>query len=323
VKTQGPTTIIGAQGPDIELMMRGQVTNGGLLFDDPACAFAEGEVPQAKIGAFAKCVAALHLQASDREDDLAEITVLRYAPGIEIEARIVDEPTGPHLTWIGFASRRPGDLDAPTITKEALAALRLAGDMHGKVEGLEADDTTWLKLCIDASGAIVKVDDFETSSDAAAKAFLALAQTWTFRPFVTRDKPMPACAMLRMSAGENTEKEVLPLPPPPSHGKRPIVVAPRLLEGRRTAGNASIVPDDLTKVRIAEHHVNRLVGQFRLCLDDKGSPESILPLRSTGFADYDAKIMLQMHDWRYKPYAIEDQPPTPVCSRITFIYSQS
>ena len=318
-------TPVGMTTVELEKLMGTSVTNGGLVFDDPACTFPAGPVPPAKVSAFAKCVGALHLEASDREDDLGDVLVLRYAPGFEVEARIVEEPTGPHLTWIGYSARRAGDPDVPSITKEALEGLRLSGELHGGIEvpGLEAEEATWLKYCLDASGAVTKVEDFETTSLAAAKAFIALAQTWKFRPFVTRGKPMAVCAMVKLSQPLSTATEVLPLPPPPSrNNKTPVVVPTALLENNRITGSIAIPPDDLSKVKMAERHMSAVRGTFRVCLDETGTPESILPLRTTGLPEYDTKIQLQMHDWRFKPFKVDDQA-VPVCMRVSFKYSQS
>lgn len=47
----------------------------------------------------------------------------------------------------------------------------------------------------------------------------------------------------------------------------------------------------------------------------------MLPLKSTGLAGYDAKIIGALRQWKYSRYMIDDQP-LPVCTAVTFIYSQ-
>jgi len=53
-----------------------------------------------------------------------------------------------------------------------------------------------------------------------------------------------------------------------------------------------------------------------------GSIASVTQLKSTGFAAYDNKIMGKMrNEWRYKPYMVNGKA-VPVCTAVTFIYSQ-
>ena len=113
------------------------------------------------------------------------------------------------------------------------------------------------------------------------------------------------------------------MPPPPSRSKkRPLVLtSPKLLEGQRLAGTKMVTPDDETKTLIHNSGVSKIVGTFRFCLDETGTPESVLPLRSTGLSRYDARIIAAMREWRYTPYLLDGQP-IPICSYVTFIYSQ-
>ena len=135
--------------------------------------------------------------------------------------------------------------------------------------------------------------------------------------------------MVRMAypPGQGPSIETLPLPPPPSSGKRePIVFAEgvkhQLTEGTRISGAAQIAPDDDTKTAIARSGVERVTGTFRACLDEDGHVESVLPLRSTGIANYDREILAGMRTWIYSPYQVDGQR-VPVCTAITFIYSQA
>ena len=115
------------------------------------------------------------------------------------------------------------------------------------------------------------------------------------------------------------------MPPPPSRGRHPTVVftqSSRFMQGKRIAGERTIVPDDLTKVAIERAGQRQIQGTFRVCIDDTGGVESVLPMRSTGFADYDRKLIGGIRTWRYSPYSIDGQP-VPVCTAVTFVYSQS
>jgi len=95
-------------------------------------------------------------------------------------------------------------------------------------------------------------------------------------------------------------------------------VSPRELEPLRVQGDKAIAPDDQDKVHLNGAH---LVGSFKLCLDETGHYESGTVLKSTGVIGYDARIARAMMAWVYRPFVI-DGSAVPVCSAITFIYSQ-
>lgn len=325
----------------IEKLLQGSVTNGGLWFDNAECAtqFAKpGEVAAAAFPAFARCLAELKLERSTREDALGDVIVLRYGAGYEVEARVVQELSGPRLTWIGYVSRRGEDM-LPTVHPSVLEALRLTGDPTGPLDPVAANaleeerssadaaELTWLRVCIDDAGAVTSAQPYETSSLKARDAFVAAVRRWTFKPFIVAGQGMPVCSMIRMvyPPGTGPATEVIPLPPPPSRGKTEAIVFTEgirsKLEGKRIAGQKLIAPDDPTKRDIQDSGQSRVTGLFRVCLDDTGAVESALPLRSTGFASYDRALIGAMRQWRYSPYIVNDTP-VPICVAITFVYTQ-
>jgi hypothetical protein len=111
-----------------------------------------------------------------------------------------------------------------------------------------------------------------------------------------------------------------PLPPPPPPGT-PQSVPPTLLESYRIAGSKLITPDDDTKTAISQGTKDKFIGSFKLCIDDAGNIAQIRMLKSTGLPAYDAKLQREMAKWRYKPYLVNGNA-VPVCTAITFIYSQ-
>ncbi|MBA3539283.1 MAG: hypothetical protein H0T79_06615 [Deltaproteobacteria bacterium] len=70
---------------------------------------------------------------------------------------------------------------------------------------------------------------------------------------------------------------------------------------------------------IRDAGLERLTGSFRVCLDATGHVESVLPMRSTGFADYDRKLLGGMQQWVYSPYLV-DGVAVPMCTAVSFIY---
>ena len=296
--TVGRTALVDASGnaAAIEKLLYGLVVDGGMWFNDPGCAaqFSEGrELKRDEFPAFARCLAELHLQASPREDALGDVVVMTYEPGIEIEARVIPEEAGPHLVWIGYESRRAIDASIPTITSDTLESLRIAGDRNGPLDpstasGLELDATpkshaafTWIRLCLDETGAVTLAHPFETTSSKASNAFVAAAGAWTFRPFTVAGRVLPACSMVRMTypVGQGPTVETLPMPPPPGRdNKEPIVFAEgtKLTEGKRISGTKLIAPDDHTKTAI-QHSGHDLAPGLVSC---------ILHGRETGHIDF-------------------------------------
>lgn len=323
-----------------ERLVRGPVMVAGLWFEDPDCRAqfsAPQEVAPARSKAFARCLAALGLQESARADSLGDVVVLTYAPGFEIEARVIQESDGPRLTWIGYEAMRDDHDTLPTISGTVLESLRTAGDRNGGLEAAviktlvgEVPERNkyraafaWLKLCIDASGNITNVHPRMVTSAGARDAFLAGTNAWQFRPFVAAGRAMPVCAMVRptapVDAGPPTE--ALPFPAPPSQsGNDPLLLPEGSLPKRRT-GDAMVIPDDDTKTDIQRSGVSRLIGQFRVCIDRTGKVDSVLPFHPTGAPAYDRKIVRSVSAWTFEPY-LDATGPIPVCSAITFIYSQ-
>ena len=113
-----------------------------------------------------------------------------------------------------------------------------------------------------------------------------------------------------------------PPPPPPPPPAPPQNVPPTLLEGSRIAGEKKIVPDDVTKTEISRSGKDRIIGSFKLCITVAGAVSSVTQLKSTGFPAYDNKILGKMrNEWRYKPYMVNGKA-VPVCTAVTFIYTQ-
>lgn len=318
----------------LQQMIRGEIVDGGLWFADPRCTEAfpvAADLHAGQFAAFARCLAGLHLQPSPRRDPFPDVAVLTYPPGIEIEARILDEPDGPHLTWVGYAARRDLADALPTISPAALEALRIAGDPHGDLDPdqlakLQHTPTAgpvsaaWLKLCLDTSGKVTSVHPRQATSLEAARVFTAAVGTWRFRPFIAGGHPLPACSMVELvyPPAKAPAHETLPMP---SISGDELVIDPVELKSYRRSGTILVQPDDKTKLAMQAAHASRLIGAFRLCLDDHGRVASIRTLRSTGFPAYDGELHAAMQQWVYAPY-LDDGHAVPVCTDERFIYHQ-
>lgn len=113
-----------------------------------------------------------------------------------------------------------------------------------------------------------------------------------------------------------------PPPPPPPPPAPPQTVAPTALDANRIAGEKNIVPDDMTKNEISRSGRDRLTGTYKLCITAEGNISSVTQLKSTTFQSYDSKIINTIRgEWRYRPFMVNGKA-TPVCTAVTFIYTQ-
>jgi hypothetical protein len=88
-------------------------------------------------------------------------------------------------------------------------------------------------------------------------------------------------------------------------------------------GAKQIVPDDATKTEMDRDAKARLIASFKLCLDTTGTISEIKPLKLSGYPAYDEKLIRTIRDtWKYLPYLVKGTP-TPVCTAVTFVYSQN
>jgi hypothetical protein len=102
----------------------------------------------------------------------------------------------------------------------------------------------------------------------------------------------------------------------------PQMVAPTALEASRIAGEKMITPDDVTKTEINRSGKDRLVGSFKVCITVGGEISTVSMVKSTGFSSYDSKISGTIRgQWRYRPFNVNGKA-VPVCTAVTFIYSQ-
>lgn len=339
-------------------------TNNGMWFPDAACAkrFASGgEVKGAEVGVFARCLSQLTLQMTTRKAASRDGALVTVDPGIEIELAF----KGDALRWIGFPLQAGVDRAIPMLTAQALEALRTAGtavvDRQVAVE-LELElakqraqvASSWIKVCLDPRGEIVRLTTLNSTSTAASDAFTRAVADWKFQPFKVRGTAQPACgvALLTYPGTKAPAIEVypssqapaapitrsydfddddfdfvgvtggVPIPPPPPPPMPPQTVPPSLLEAQRLSGTRAIVPDPKTKAEIVASGKSKIITAVKVCLDDKGSVSSTAQLKSSGFAAYDRKLITEIRNWTFKPYKVNGRA-VPVCTPVTFVYDAS
>ena len=314
-----------------------------LRFSAPACTQFSGpkiEVSETELPELVSCLADLGVKDLSGVDDVFVNAV--YGPGIPL---VFSNAPGEQVSSLFSMSRAGSDLfviEPVTFTshikkfkREVLPAIA----MKKAIDASPGDHAVALvQLCVDGRGKVESVkatvpdEAFTSYEQDVTKAVRA----WSIKPFVFGGKGVLACTTL--SVGYPADRIGIPLqlqlpppppppPPPPAgqeggvEGSPPQNVAPTMLEGSRIAGEKVIVPDDKTKIAIQQSKRDRLIASFKLCVDTTGAVNTVTLLKTSGFPDYDAKIIREMNKWAYRPYQVNGQA-VPVCSAVTFIYSQ-
>jgi len=314
----------------------GEVKLHGLWFESAGCAaqFARKDALPASAGpAFLACLAGHGLRLEPHAS-VGGTPALVYDPGVVLELDI----TSGQVQQI--TALQPGSLqrDAAPIASEVLASHLVAGthtvepDPGLRAAIIAAPDMVAgveLTVCIDTTGKVKEARARPVTPDrdryaSYVHAVEAAAAQWRFRPFEVHGKTVPVCALDVFAYPPDRRREVALATAAggaPFDRDGPRTVAPTELDSQRIAGNKLIVPDDATKTEIAVSGQSRLVGTFKLCLDEAGQITSVGQLKSTGFPAYDRTIDRELHNWRYRPFWIDGRPQ-PVCTAVTFIYSQ-
>jgi hypothetical protein len=190
-------------GNRVAKLLGESVQSYGIWFADAACAKrfgAPGVVTGPELGAFARCLAGLRLQATTRQPGASDNAILTYDPGIELEI----SHSGGRVRWIGFQYQTAADRGRPTLTAQAFEALRKAGKTNlDEVVGTKLEPvlerakatsvSAWVKLCIDGEGAIDHVGVRQTDAPAgqggkvSTAVEVAIERGWRFRPVTLPD----------------------------------------------------------------------------------------------------------------------------------------
>jgi TonB family protein len=316
-------------------MLAETVGFGGMWFDDTTCRrqlSTAGTIQGAGLDVLARCLATLRLAKSERSSAYSDLGVLTYEPGIEIEVLFGPERSRPEVRWIGYVSRRTREDALPTITQRALESHRSEGSLafdettRKKIEDELAANraqagTAWLKVCIDAQGAVTGAHGRQTTSLGFQTALVAAIKQWKFQPVVLGGQPTPVCSLVWQDypagAGSQLPRK-LPLPVPP--GAEAAVIVPTAML-KRLVGSSLLVPDDRTRTWLSQQRFERTTGTFYFCLTPQGTVDSVMTLRSTEVPGFDDQIRATVKGWRYAPVVVDGQP-VPVCTHFVMSYSQ-
>lgn len=310
-----------------------------IWFDDAGCRKEFGgdvaSVAKDRLPAFLACLDGLGLSADANGDGFV------YEPGVALKPVWT---RGQLMAIVGD----DGKAGVPTVTNEALAANLMKGSLDVPLDKTtkkvtEVDPTASpnarLLVCIDIAGKVTSAKASTSSFPLYARTIEKAAKKWRFKPFTRAGKPLAVCAHRQYGDPLDPDGEeggveggvvggdyggVMGAPPPPPPPPPPGAqnVSPTLLEVSRIAGEKAIVPDDKTRKAIQDSSATRLIASFKLCVDDTGKVTKVTMLKSSGFEAYDQKILREMRtNWAYRPYQVNGKA-VPVCTAVTFIYSQ-
>ncbi|MGE0546887.1 MAG: hypothetical protein AB7O24_20920 [Kofleriaceae bacterium] len=309
------------------------VAYGGLWFADAECTrqFPVAMTIEAhQRDAFARCLATLPLRETNRRSQIRTVSLFEYQPGLEVAVAFRMYDATPTVGWIGYSGRRELRDGLPSVVPSALTSHRLAGNPAATpTPAMAATITTenaafkiphayaWLNVCIDATGRVTGVHNWETSTPTAQAAFIEAIRDWRFRPFMLGGQPSPVCSLVLLTYPpiHGGSEQALPRGFPAQDGA--INVAARLL--KRIEGETRIVPDDDDKRRIGRRA--ELTAAFQLCIDETGRISKLLQLEYSGLPRYDGKLLAAVSQWKYEPLVIEGKPVT-ACTIVVFNYTQ-
>jgi cysteine-rich repeat protein len=106
---------------------------------------------------------------------------------------------------------------------------------------------------------------------------------------------------------------------------KPVPVDPKVLRGlrindQRIAGDTQILPGRETLSSMVRNGVTRVSGIVGLCVATTGEVTEATTRKTTGYPEYDDKLVAGVHNWRYRPYVVNGSP-VPVCSTIELTYT--
>ena len=93
------------------------------------------------------------------------------------------------------------------------------------------------------------------------------------------------------------------------------------VESLRVSGEARILPPASVQSQMQRGGSARVDALFRVCLDAAGKVTEVTQRKSTGFAEYDARLASGVRGWRYRPHSV-DGVAVPVCGSVRFVYVQ-
>jgi hypothetical protein len=327
----------------ITALLASDVTLGGVWFSDAACRQqfgGVGEVSSQRGPAFAHCLATLGLTPAKLGTTHPDVVAYTYGPGVLLETRFDPDDDG-RLKYVGYAGRRTEREALPVVTGTALLEHRtdttaFAFDATTRTEivrelvnALAVDPSkitdkvidslgAWVRVCIDAGGAVTSTTLRDAKSIVAGEAVAAWARTWTFRPIVLGEQAMPVCGIVFFSGAAPSELKRMPMPVPATEASA-IMVQP--FSKLRRSGLPMVIPSDDDKTLARHRSMRTMTGVVGFCIDAAGSVTSSWTVLPSTLPNYDLRLRRAASETKYAPYLVRGRG-RPVCTIQTFRYRQ-
>jgi len=94
---------------------------------------------------------------------------------------------------------------------------------------------------------------------------------------------------------------------------KPPIITPADAKALRISGDDQIDAPGSVKVAMVHAGQSSLFAAIRICISVGGAVESVSILRSTGYSEYDQKLVDQMSRWQYHPY-LKEGVATAACT---------
>jgi hypothetical protein len=319
-----------------------------MWFEPPECqVFFGGGLSvlwDSEVAEFLKCAATLGLRLQSTHHaplNSPSTAILSFEPAGQLTLFIRD---GSLVAIDCLATPEPAM--SPVTTAAMLAHLKggpphvePSAELREKVaRDPKAGAFAQVSVCVDTAGKPTRTVIWRQTVDFDySNAVRKVAEGWRFRPFLRRGKPVPVCGEINLAyppdhpIPSSEDHAWLPprankdpaSPPAPPAPPPPLNIAPTDLEALRATGDRHILPDEATRSAFAASGKTRLVGSFKICIENDGRVGSVNQLKSTGFLEYDRAIIDTIRaTWSYRPYVKSGQPER-VCSVVTFLYPPS
>jgi protein TonB len=99
----------------------------------------------------------------------------------------------------------------------------------------------------------------------------------------------------------------------------PVMVPPATLKGL-LASSTAIEPPDNVQSQMMRDEKKKTNAVLKLCIGADGAVTSASVAKSSGYPDYDQRLIAGVHAWHYRPYMIRGQA-TAACSAVAFAFA--
>ena len=160
---------------------------------------------------------------------------------------------------------------------------------------------------------IGELDDARESYTRGCQVFIEAAPSMPYKDAIRE----PPCRRASELAVVPSPESIVRTESPGSPHESQVAV-----EARRITGTNAILPPLSVRLEMQRQEHPPIGAHVKLCLSSSGLVENLRFSGASGFPSYDLELLETIRTWRYRPFMI-DGKASPVCTRLTFTYSQN